>query len=239
MVLYGDNNMGKTVTLNMMKLALFPDTSFKRCESKFAFRSKDGSYYGTAASHKYFFPSDQSYIIVEGENPQGIYCMVMFRTKDFGYGRVFVSASYAEIRHLFWQEEAGIFADDLKFSTVFSGLKKFKHKQITDESELAQIMFAGYRSGDELARRFCVFPFSGDVTNETITAFRRVYQLAFDTNDNKETTLPMALATLIEMKRGRAEERLDANLIAMAEEFEKLSLRGEELTTLENNKPQW
>ena len=239
MVLYGENNMGKTVTLNMMKLALFPDTSFKKCESKFAFRSKDGAYHGTAASHAYYFPSDQSYIIVEGENPHGVYCMVMFRTKDFGYGRVFVAATFAQIRYLFWQDDDGKFADDLKFSTILAGLKKFKHKQITDDNELAQIMFAGYRSSDDLARRFCVFPFSGDVTNETITAFRRVYQLAFDTNDNKETTLPMALATLIEMKRGRPQERLDANLIAMAEEHEKLLLRGEELQILENSKSQW
>lgn len=239
MVLYGGNNKGKTVTLNMMKLILFPDTSFKGCRTKFAFQSKDGSYYDTAISHSYYFPSDKSYIILEGENPEGIYCMILYRMKEWGYGRIFVAATYDEIRSLWWDEEQRQLAENLSLTHLLAGLKTFTTLQINDDTELAQVMFAGYRSSKPKSRRFCVFPLSGDASTETISAFRRVYQLAFDTSNNKDTTLPMAIATLIEMNRSRPQERLNANLLSMAEEHSQLVEKGNWLQRLQNCLSNW
>lgn len=43
---FGGNNKGKTSILNALKLFLLPETNFKDCKTKFAFRGKDGYYTG-------------------------------------------------------------------------------------------------------------------------------------------------------------------------------------------------
>lgn len=241
MVLYGGNNQGKTVTLNMMKLLLFPDTNFKDCSNKFAFRSSNGSEFSAVKSYGFFFPSDHSYIILEGENPEGVYCMILYRSRgqDWGFGRLFVACDFASIRHLFWQVDAQDFAADLSYGAIKKGVKELPHVQVSDASDLAQMMYAGHSSADPKIRKFSVFPLLGEATAESIEAFRRIYQLAFDTSASHDKTLPMAIATLIEMQRSRPEERLDANLLQMAEEHEQLVEKGNWLQRLKNCTPAW
>lgn len=76
-----------------------------------------------------------------------------------------------------------------------------------------------------------------DARPDSISAFRNIYQLAFDTSNTKEKALPDAIATLLEMGRGRDEERLDVNLNSLADEHSKLVVKQNWLQSLQNAKP--
>ncbi len=73
-------------------------------------------------------------------------------------------------------------------------------------------------------------------TNKAVHAFRSIYQMAFDAGTGGTEALADAIATLIEMKRGRPQERMNADLASLEEDYQKLLQKNEELQCLKNNK---
>lgn len=73
------------------------------------------------------------------------------------------------------------------------------------------------------------------IKKESIKAFCNIYQLAFDSGDIAADSLPIAIATLLEMGRGRDEERLDANLMKLSEEHSELHKKGKWLQEMKNS----
>lgn len=242
MAIFGDNNQGKTASLAGLKLALFPETSFTHCRRKFKFSGKDGDY-SKEDSYAFYFPSYQSYIILEVENPDGDFCMVLYKAKgEWGYGRYFVPLAYEKIRSLFWDVKAasgeGSFAQELGLNKLGAKLKSLGAVQVTDPKDIADYLFAGHR-GEPSQSRFCLCPLSDGSSRAAVDAFRNLYQLAFDIGQTDKQTLPRAIATIIEMRRGRKEERLSADLDQMMVAYRELAKEKNQLTRLENCTTRW
>lgn len=231
LAMYGDNNAGKTASLAGTKLLLYPEVDFSRCEEKFKFLGK-GGLFSKEDSYDFYFPDARSFLVLEVENPEGTFCMVLYKTNNYGYGRFFVPVSYKEMRPLFWDEQGNTFAGGLSVQAVGKFSKEHDGIQVTDQKDIAYLMYDSFR-GDKSKKRFCVLPLK-DARAESIAAFRNIYQLAFDTTTK---SLPAAIATLLEMGRGRDEERLDANLTQLADQHSALVEKQNWLQSLQNAKP--
>lgn len=234
LAMFGRNNVGKTASLAGTKLLLFPETNFRKCEEKFGFKGKDGAY-SMEESYDFYFPDARSFLILEEENPEGTFCMVLYRMNNYAYGRYFIPLPYAEIRHLFWDTQAEDFAHDLSTKTVSRFMKANKGIQLSDKKEIAALMYASYREAKE-RKRFCVLPLKDD-RGDCIQAFKSIYQLAFETSHNDTDSLPKAIASLLEMNRATPRERLDANLKQLTDEHNELVEKQQRLILLKNQKP--
>ncbi len=234
LALFGNNNMGKTASLAGLKLALFPEINFKNCEKKFQFKGKKG-FYSQEESYHFYFPSANSFIILEVENLFGMFCMVLSRKSDFTYDRYFIPCQYEELRPLFWDEEGEDFNKSMSTSLVSSKMKSLKGVYCSETKDIVDLMFGSFRSSKD-KKRFCTIPLK-TTSKESVEAFRGIYQLAFDDSTLQEKTLPEAIATLIEMEKNRSEEKLDANLDQLNEEHAELLKKKHRLKELQNAHP--
>jgi len=236
MAMFGNNNVGKTASLAGMKLLLFPEVDFYRCESKFKFKGKEGVY-SMEESYDFYFPDARSFIILEVNNPEGTFCMVLYKSNNYGYGRFFIPVPYDQMRAIFWDTETAQFADNISVAELSKFTKKNAGQQLSDAKEITHLMFSSYRA-DPARKRFCVLPLKDDRPN-SIDAFRNIYQLAFEAGSLKSNTLPNAIAALLEMGRSRDQERLDANLTELTEQHAQLYQQGEWLQKIANTKPDY
>lgn len=234
LAMFGDNNAGKTASLAGTKLLLFPEVDFRNCGDKFRFEGKSGKY-SMEESYEFYFPDPNSFIALEVVNPEGVFCMVLYKMGNYRYGRFFVPLAYDEIRHVFWDEEKDDFATGISVKSVQVFVKKSDGIQETSAKNITYLMYDSIR-GNRRDKRFCVLPLK-DARPDSIEAFRNIYQLAFDTSESESKSLPKAIATLLEMGRGREEERLDANLNKLAEEHSQLVHKEEWLQSIANEYP--
>ncbi|WP_026970845.1 hypothetical protein [Aliagarivorans marinus] len=231
LAMFGDNNAGKTASLAGTKLLLFPEVDFRNCGNKFRFEGKSGKY-SMEESYEFYFPDPKSFIALEVVNPEGVFCMVLYKMGNYRYGRFFVPLAYDEIRHVFWDEEQNDFATELSIKSVQAFVKESDGIQETSAKNITYLLYDSIR-GNRRDKRFCVLPLK-DARPDSIEAFRNIYQLAFDTSESESKSLPKAIATLLEMGRGRDEERLDANLSKLAEEHSQLVQKEEWLQSIAN-----
>lgn len=232
LAMFGRNNVGKTASLAGTKLLLFPEVNFSNCEEKFRFVGNGGTY-NQEDSYEFYFPEAISFITLEVQNPEGTFCMILYKTFGYTYGRMFVPVSYDELRAVFWDTDKSQFSDDLSVKAVKQFVIENDGLQTSDPSEIRALMFEGMR-GTKKQRRFCVLPMK-DARPDSIEAFRNIYQLAFDIKNSEKSTLPKAIATLLEMGRGRDEERLSADLLNIADDYRELVSKQDQLQTLKNN----
>ncbi|TXD97548.1 hypothetical protein ES754_00750 [Psychrobacter frigidicola] len=231
LALFGANNAGKTASLAATKLMLYPETDFSNCHKKFQFKGKTGVY-SKEDSYEFYFPSPQSFLIMETKNDAGVACMVLYRDKGFRYYRIFLPLSYDEIRHLFWDDHSKNFANDLSVTTILAFQKKHGGLHVSDDRQLTELMYSNFTGAHS---RYSIVPLSEN-TNKAVHAFRSIYQMAFDAGTGGTEALADAIATLIEMKRGRPQERMNADLVSLEEDYQKLLQKNEELQCLKNNK---
>lgn len=229
--MFGDNNVGKTASLAGMKLLLYPEVDFYRCENKFSFKGKNGLF-SMEESYSFYFPDARSFIVLEVENPEGTFCMVLHKRKDFGYGRFFIPVAYEALRELFWVREHAKFSDDISIHKVRDFVTIKDGIQLSDSLKISDLIYNGYRQNKE-KQRYCILPLRDD-SKESITAFRSIYQLAFEISNLDDKTLPNAIATLLEMNRGRKQEKLDADLTKLSLQHSELYQKGEWLQKLSN-----
>ncbi len=234
MAMFGGNNVGKTASLAGTKLLLLSETNFNNCEKKFKFEGKRGIY-SKEESYDFYFPDARTFIILEVENPEGKFCMALYKTTNYSYGRFFIPVAFEQLRHLFWNIETEEFAENIGVKALSKFAKVHKGIQVTDRNEIAHLMYSSFRDSPA-KKRFCVLPLK-DNRKESIDAFRSIYQLSFETGNTETDALPMAIATLLEMGRSRDQERLDANLTLLADEHSKLVLKKVWLQKLLNAQP--
>lgn len=234
MALFGQNNAGKTACLAGTKLVLFPETDFYNCEDKFKFKGKTGLY-SMEHSYEFYFPDHRSFIVLEVCNPEGTFCMILFKKGKYGYNRIMIPVPYEDLRPVFWDKEANLFSSDIGVPAVTDFMKARDGILVTDRKEIAELMFSSHLES-KARKRFCVLPFKS-AKKESIDAFRNIYHMAFDSGDIETKTLPAAIATLIEMGRSRDQERVDADLMKLTHEHAALLKQSEWLQCLSNAAP--
>lgn len=236
LAMFGRNNNGKTASLAATKLLLFPETNFRHCFSKFGFEGKDGPY-DAEQSFRFYFPTIKSYIALEVENPSGTFTMVLYRAasseknQNFAYHRAFIPLPYEQVRSLFWNIENEDFSELLGTEQLTKFTQKNRGVIIHEAAKLRQMIFA--RLGSPEAQ-YCIVPLK-DNTSDSINAFRKIYNLAFSMSSNVSEVLPSAIAALIEMQRGRQEEKLDHDLDETYQKYLQLSKQSENLKLKQNN----
>ncbi|RLL38323.1 hypothetical protein D9K79_16300 [Acinetobacter cumulans] len=236
LAMFGRNNNGKTASLAATKLLLFPEVNFKHCFQKFGFEGKDGQY-DTEQSFRFYFPTLKSYIALEVENPSGTFTMVLFRapssekSQNYAYHRAFIPLPYQEVRHLFWNEFEQDFAENLSTESLLKFTQKQRGLIIQEAAKLRQMIFARLGSPDA---QYCIIPLKNN-NADSINAFRKVYNLAFSMSSNVSDVLSSAIAALIEMQRGRKEEKLDHDLEETYQKYLQLNQQSQTLKLKQNN----
>ncbi|MBA6256445.1 MULTISPECIES: hypothetical protein [unclassified Colwellia] len=239
LALFGVNNVGKTATLAGIKLVLFPESNFNSCEEKFHFLGKDGPY-SKEESYPFYFPSPKSFIIAEIQNMSGVYTMVLYKGKSWEYSRFFVPRSYDNIRHLFWAKDLydNPMFTDLSLKSIGEQLRKMNAVQTNDEEEIANMLYGGHR-GHADQNKFCAIPLKNGASKKSISAFKNLYQLAFDIGKTEGDKIPKAIATLIEMNRSRKQEALDMTVTDQVEKYYQLAQERDYLQNVANHQDLW
>lgn len=241
LAIFGANNYGKTASLTGLKLLLFPYTNFKNQYAKFFFENSDGKY-TDIESYSFYFPSEQSFIIMETSNKDGLFCTILFKSaKPLEYGRYYVKASYDEIRGIFWEMNEdgtnGKFAQDLTLQEVDKKLKKFEVIRTTDQKQIAKIMYSGHRGSAEEGR-FCTVPLLEN-TPECIDSFKSLFQSTFNSLEAQRRSLGECIAHIIESQKSRKEEKVEVDFDYIIAEHRRLEKQRDEITNLKNNESLW
>lgn len=234
LALFGANNAGKTASLAATKLMLYPETDFSSCDKKFQFKGKAGTY-SKEDSYEFYFPSDKSFLAMEIENDLGTSCVVLYRAGSYRYYRVFLPLPYEVVRPLFWNTDTHNFAEDININKLLAFNKKHNGIHVNDDKRLVELMYHNFARDDS---RYCIVPLS-DNNKNAVNAFRNIYQMAFDAGTGDSESLADAIATLVEMKRSRPQEKMSADLASLEADYYQLIQKGEELQILNNNKERY
>lgn len=231
LALFGSNNAGKTASLAATKLMLYPETDFNKCYEKFKFEGKAGQY-SKEDSYDFYFPSEQSFLVMEIENHVDTSCVVLYKAPNYQYFRVFLPLAYDEVRALFWDQTTSEFNKDISVKKLLDFQKAHEGIHVKQDKELVNLMYHNFAKTDS---RYCIVPLK-DNSSRAVKAFKSIYQMAFDAGSGDTSSLADAIATLVDMKRGRAEERMSADLSKLDLTYRQILKNGDDLLILSNNK---
>lgn len=247
--LFAGNNEGKTSSLSALKLFLLPEVNFKGSANKFNF-SSGGTPFSDIASFQYYFPSPESYIICEGENPShpNGFCWVLFKSTDYHYDRVAVPHPYNDIEHLFWNsssicnEEIGALHEDISITTIKDKLlsKQYGGKLITDRKMISEAIYSRTTSQDDHTR-FCLLPMVQKSSPDSIKTVRALLDMAFDLSNASTNSLPIAIGSIIDSKGLSVIENdgIFLDLEDKLDEWQTLQKQQKFLSLVEEKIPQW
>jgi len=243
--LFGRNNLGKTSMLNALKLFLLPEENFKKCERKFGFCSRSGDFYSAQESFKYYFPDQNSFILLEAENLYGSFCILLHRgRKEFSYARIVVPCAYDEMRHLFWDfaadcnEGLGAPLETLSLASIQPKLSQLGGESLHDSKTIRERLFS-YHPMSREEGRYCLLPLKQGGTDRELAAWKQLIHLAFDIGANDSRTLPDALATIIEGEKQRKSDELSVDLNQILQDYEQLRMERDELQRISNAREEW
>lgn len=247
--LFAGNNEGKTSSLSALKLFLLPEVSFKRSANKFNF-SSGGTPFSDIASFQYYFPSSESYIICEAENPShpNGFCWVLFKSTDYHYDRIVVPHPYNYIEHLFWNtssinnEEIGALHEDISIKTIKDKLlsKQYGGKLITDRKMISEAIYSRTTSQDNHTR-FCLLPMIQKSSPDSVKTVRALLDMAFDLSNASTKSLPIAIGSIIDSK-GLSVVENDGIFLDLEDKLDEWHILQKQqifLSQVEEQIPQW
>ncbi|HFQ5141756.1 TPA: hypothetical protein ACGUU1_002018 [Vibrio vulnificus] len=247
-ILIGGGNIGKTSILNAIRLFLLPEENFKDSKNKFGFSDKEGNFYSNDECFEHYFPSSTSFLILECDNYLGgpiPHCQILYRgsSEKLDYRRMFTSLRYEQIRHLFWDDNAGDDGiggrvDNLTLSKVQAFLKREdKHfKSLVRSSAIKEVIYANQLL-DIDAMRFCLFPLSS-TKDADVDAFRALVRLLFDMKTGSDT-VRLAVANIIESRKKERKDELNFDIDAFINHNDMLSRRELILKKIESLRPEY
>lgn len=247
-ILIGGGNIGKTSILNAIRLFLLPEENFKDSAKKFGFSDKEGKFYTNDESFEHYFPSSTSFLILECDNYLGgplPHCQILYRgnSDKLDYRRMFTSLRYEQIRHLFWDANAGEDGiggrvDDLSPTKVQAFLKREdKHFKTPIRSvAIKEVIYANQLLNID-AMRFCLFPLS-TTSDADVDAFRALVRLLFDMKTGSDT-VRLAIANIIESQKKERKDELNFDIDAFIGHNESLTRREELLKSIDNLRPEF
>jgi len=240
-VLYGENNLGKTSILSTLKLHLLPEINFRDSKNKYAFFGSSGKAYNNQESRDFYFPTQNSFLILEGQNPFGPYVYILFRASEeqFGYSRIVLPVSYAQIEHEFWDKQSpknqqlGTINPQLSLKHIKLLVKQYNGKFLRTSQEIRETIYSFNQLNEEKGR-FCIIPMKDGGIGREVEAFRRLLQFTFEINQASPASLTSALATIIEGQKKSKKDELEQNLHVIIEEYNDLNQEQEKITQLKN-----
>ncbi|MDA9557084.1 hypothetical protein N9R79_06225 [Vibrio sp.] len=248
-ILIGGGNIGKTSILNAIRLFLLPEENFKDSARKFGFSDKEGKFYTNDESYEHYFPSSTSFLILECDSYLGgplPHCQILYRgsSDKLDYRRMFTSLRYEQIRHLFWDSNAGEDGiggrvEGLSVSKVQAFLKredKRHYKTPIRAAAIKEVIYANQLL-DIDAMRYCLFPLS-TTSDADVDAFRALVRLLFDMKTGSDT-VRLAVANIIESQKKERKDELNFDIDDFIERNEALARKEEQLKSIDNLRPEF
>ncbi len=247
-ILIGGGNIGKTSILNAIRLFLLPEENFKNSAKKFGFSDKEGKFFSDDESFEHYFPSNSSFLILECDNYLGghlPHCQILYRgsTDKLDYRRMFTALRYDQIRHLFWDANAGDDgiggrAEGLSPTKVQTFLKREDKyfKTLMRSAAIKEVIYANQLL-DVDAMRFCLFPLS-TTEDANVDAFRALVRLLFDMKTGSDT-VRLAVANIIESQKKERKDELNFDIDAFIEHNDALARRERLLKNIDSLRPEF
>ena len=237
------NNGGKTSTISTLKLFLLPEVNFKDQETKFGFQSK-GEYYTAVDSSNFYFPSENSFMICEVENPGGIHCQILYRGKnEFSYSRIFVRATFDELAPLFWNRESEMNEGmgeptGITVAGLLEAIGDLEYLQVSDRKELRDILYTRYHPMKSNSC-YSIIPMAVQSTEADVRTIRSLLHLAFDIAGSTDKSLPGAFANLIEKDLSNRSTQQNVDIQGLVEDYKALQVEQDSLNKLRRMYPEW
>ncbi|MBV1883866.1 MAG: hypothetical protein KUG82_19660 [Pseudomonadales bacterium] len=244
-----DNNSGKTSSLSALKLFLLPEITFKKQKDKFGFQS-GGKHYEDLSSYTYYFPGYESFIVCNASNPKGKFCWVLYRTSDLGYERIAVPHEYDDFKHLLWNqdskknENAGELQPDIHVKKIVKQLTSdYGGKIFTDKKSIGVAIYSRTSNADDDSR-YCLLPMAKGYSTNIADTIRSLLSMAFSLSNASTTSLPMAMASILDgagmsAVRKRDSEGIFLDLDSQLEEWRELKGIAVRLKLIESKKDDW
>jgi len=239
--LSGGNNKGKSSALRAIKFFLLPEVNLNDMERKFAFVGKNGSY-DTPSSFKHYFPTNRSFLILEGENTAGPYCQVLHQGRErFSYDRIFVPVTYEEIENIFWHNDETANGGqgsptECTHAQAWEKLKAMGGIRINTRASLRDALYTR-ETPTNSETRYCMFPIPGKATDAHVESLRALLNLVFGVSKDH---LPLAVATLIDQSlSGSSDDKIQIDLARITDEHQLLLGQDKHLRTLRHLQPEW
>ncbi|GAL04005.1 myosin heavy chain [Photobacterium aphoticum] len=210
--------------LNAIRLFLLPEENFKNSKKKFGFSDKEGKFFSDDESFEHYFPSASSFLILECDNYLGgrlPHCQILYRgsADKLDYRRMFTSLRYEQIRHHFWDANAGEDgvggrAEGLSPTKVQAFLKREDKyfKTLVRSAAIKELIYANQLL-DIDAMRFCLFPLNA-TDDANVDAFRALVRLLFDMKTGSDT-VRLAVANIIESQKKERKDALNFDIDAL------------------------
>ncbi len=242
--LFGRNNLGKTSLLNALKLHFFPETSFDKCKSTFAFKSSKGDLYSSEDSYRYYFPTDSSFLILEAENIHGPFCLILFKSNSsFGYQRLALPCAYDAIRGQFWDVDnieanngLGSPVLDLGIPKIHALYQRYKGdgaEILKSTKEIKEKLFS-HNPMQRAKGRYCLVPLKEGGMERELKAFRQLMNFTFEIAKTDTKGLTETFATIIESGKINSQDKLHQDLQVIMDEYNELRQTQDKLKAVEN-----
>ena len=231
LALFGKNNKGKTSSLAATKLLLYPEINFNDCAKKFNFTMKSGELYNKEESYRYYFPSAESFIALEVVNPKGTFTMLLYKVGNYEYHRLFFPCEYSVIRPLIWDESTQKTVEALSLGVLLEFAKDIGGIQMSSKAQIQKMIYGNFGSKTS---QYCIVPIK-DQEDASVDAFRKMYELAFDSGKGEKEKLPNAIATIIEMQRTDDKQKLDEDVYGLKDKRSALAATGAKIKSLVDN----
>ncbi|WP_328187160.1 hypothetical protein [Marinobacter sp. OP 3.4] len=244
-LILGPGNLGKSSLLNSLRLFLLPENNFRNSRKKFAFRNASaGSFYTNEESYQHYFPSQFSFLIMEAENPAGVHCQILYRdqSSQLSYGRVFVPASYDQLRPLFWNgddpEGIGEAVPELSFSRLSDALKKLSRDTVftSDPGKLKSMLYNSELMNADTVR-YSVLPL-GESDERRVQSLRTLILLLFEMKADDQA-MANAVASIIEADKKFADDAFDFNIDQFLSRHDELKQQQVQLNRIEKERPRF
>jgi len=243
LLLTGNNNVGKTTILNALQFVLLPETNLKNFKNKFTISSDGKKTYTSEETFKYYFPSENSYIIVEINNGIKTFCLIVHRGKisnNYDFQRILVELPFKEIKKRLISKDrenntelSSISKEDLIKNLKEQTKKESKvYKEIKAKKDIIE-WFLNTRK-DNRKNDFCVIPLK-DTTNETIKGFSTLFKSLYNiTSMTKEDKIKF-ISDIVETRQLDNSKIADFDLKDYIEKIKEFKKTREKIDILSNN----
>lgn len=245
LLLLGKGNYGKTSLINAVRFFFLPELSLNKCTQKFAFKNgksyPDIEYYSKDEVADYYFPSQNSCLILEVEHKligggSRRHCQLITLGINYKINRFFIPAPYEDIEHLFWDKSyavSGARSSVAPGQNLLKSLKKINNSAtlIRQQEELDKALYKIDILHPDLCQ-YAIYPLN-EIKPSTVDSLRALIKLLFNKDGN---ALRIMTSTAIDIQDSSS-GALEVDIKDLIAQQEQLAKDREELLKLKEAMP--
>lgn len=225
----GKNGLGKTSKMNGVQICLLPHMTFNNIEKNFYFQSSKNKSYKAEETYDLYFPHKDSYIISEIENPDGIFCQIIYQgNKELSINRAFVPLPFKDIYNWFWTLEdkqgntdpEGIgYPTGISPTSLVEKIKGVKgYKIATNKKEASSILY--HNMNDNLSdNTFAIL----SIPEEKQSNILDIFKLSTNASTIDNNMIKKIIISIIETGyKNNSTDVLDVNISDFVQEMKQL-----------------